>query len=106
MPVVRIVARDKSLHHILRSLLSEYTIERDANPDLLVAELCGERDCIGVAAIRKLRETYDKLQVIAISRGNSATVTQQAVRLRVDDFFMLPEQSDAFQASAAALIAG
>ncbi len=106
MPVIRIIARDKSLHLILRTLLSDFTIERDTKPDLLVAELCGERDCPGVAGIRMLRETHSDLPVIVVSGGNSAMVTQQAVRLRVDDFFMLPEQSSAFKASVAALITG
>lgn len=106
MPIIRIIARDKSLHKTLRTLLSDLTIERQAKADLLVAELCGEADCPGVAAIRKLREAHKELSVIAVSGGNSATVTQQAVRLRVDDFFTLPEQSNAFKVSVAALIAG
>lgn len=106
MPVIRIIAKDKTLHQLVRSLLSDYTISGEAVPDLLVAELSAERDCAGAEGIRKLREANRKSRVIVISGGNPAEVTQQAVRLRVDDFFTLPAQADAFRASVDALMAG
>src|SRR6185436_9661809 len=64
------------------------------------------RDCSGARAIQKLREQNQKLRVFVISRIASAEVTQQAVRLRVDDFFTLPAQAEAFRVSVAALMAG
>jgi DNA-binding NtrC family response regulator len=106
MPVIRIIASDKALHQVVRSLLAEYTVSKDANADLLVAELSAERDCRGAEEIRRLREANQKSRVIVISGGASAEVTQQAVRLRVDDFFTLPAQADAFKAAVAALVAG
>ena len=106
MPIIRIIARDAMLHQIVRTLLPDYTISGDAHPDLLIAELSGERDCLGAEGIRKLRETHPKLSVVVISRGSSSTVTQQAVRLRVDDFFTLPAEQADFKASVSALVAG
>jgi DNA-binding NtrC family response regulator len=104
--VIRILAKDKTLHQTVRSLLPEYTFSNDGNSDLLVAELSAERNCPGAEAIRRLREGNQKLRVIVICGAASAEVTQQAVRLRVDDFFTLPAQADAFRASVAALVAG
>jgi DNA-binding NtrC family response regulator len=106
MPVIRIIATDATLHQLVRTLLPEYTISGDLQPDLLVAELSGKRDCIGAAGIRRLRETYPSLPVVVISGGSSAMVTQQAVRFRVDDFFTLPAELDGFRASVGALAAG
>ncbi len=106
MPVIRLIASDKSLHQIVRSLLPEYVISNDRNCDLLVAELSAGRDSRGAEEIRKLREANQKSRVIVISGRASAEVTQQAVRLRVDDFFTLPSQADAFKSSVSALVAG
>src|ERR1700704_1561814 len=103
MPTIRLIARDKFLHQTVRSLLADYSFSGDDQPDLLIAELCPERDCPGAAAIRKLREAKPNAPVIVISRSNSAVITQQAVRLRVDDFFSLPSQSPEFRLSVAAL---
>ena len=47
MPVIRIIAKDAALHQIVRTLLPEYIIGREAKPDLLIAELSGERDSLG-----------------------------------------------------------
>jgi DNA-binding NtrC family response regulator len=106
MPVIRIVAKDRSLHQVVRSLLSDYTLSVDQTPDLLVAEVFSDHDCPGVDEIRKLREVNQKIRIIVISRVASAEVTRRAVRLGVDDFFTLPTQSDAFKSSVAALIEG
>src|SRR5437870_3042460 len=106
MPKISIIAKDARLHQIVRTLLPEFTIGGEGQPDLLIAELTGQRDCLGVKAIRKLRETYPTLQVVVISGGSSAAVTQQAVRLRVDDFFTLPAQGTEFRDSVSALVAG
>lgn len=106
MPLIQIHTADNSLQQIVRALLLEYTIHNDRTPDLLVVQLSSDRDCPGAKAIRKLREQNQKLRVVVVSRTASAEVTQQAVRLRVDDFFTLPAQSDAFRTSVAALMAG
>ncbi|HJU54010.1 MAG TPA: sigma-54 dependent transcriptional regulator, partial [Pyrinomonadaceae bacterium] len=106
MSVITISAKDAKLHQIVRTLLPEYTIGGEGRPDLLIAELSGGRDCTGAKAIRKLRETYPMLHVVVISGGSSPAVTQQAVRLRVDDFFTLPAESAEFRDSVTALVAG
>jgi DNA-binding NtrC family response regulator len=106
MPVISISAKDAKLHQIVRTLLPEYTIGGEGRPDLLIAELSGERDCPGAKAIRKLRETHPALHVVVISGGSSPAVTQQAVRLRVDDFFTLPAERAEFRDSVVALVAG
>ncbi|MEN3330003.1 MAG: hypothetical protein V7638_4810 [Acidobacteriota bacterium] len=106
MPLLQISTAENSLQQIARALLAEYTIHNDRTPDLLVVQLLPDRDCPGASAIRKLRERNQKLRVVVISPTASADVTQQAVRLRVDDFFTLPAQSEAFRASVAALMAG
>jgi DNA-binding NtrC family response regulator len=106
VPLIRIIAKDKALHKIVRSLLPDYAVSGEGHPDLLVTELSADRDCLGAEAIRQLRESNRKTPVVVISGGNSAAVTQQAVRLRVDDFFTLPAQAEAFKASVAALVAG
>lgn len=106
MPFIQICTAENSLQQIVRALLPEYTIHNNRTPDLLVVQLLPERDCPGATAIRKLREHNQKLRVIVVSRTASANITQRAVRLRVDDFFTLPAQSEAFRASVAALMAG
>lgn len=106
MPTIRLIARDKFLHQTVRSLFPEYRFSGDDKPDLLIAELCPERDCPGAAAIRQLREGDQNTPVIVISTSNSAAVTQQAVRLRVDDFFSLPAQGDEFRMSVVAMAEG
>lgn len=106
MPLIRITTAENSLQQIVRGLLPEYTIHNERTPDLLVVELLPERDCPGAKAIRKLREQNQKLRIIVVSRIASAEITQQAVRLRVDDFFTLPAQAEAFKVSVAALMAG
>ncbi len=106
MPLIRIITAEISLQQIVRGLLPEYAINNDRTPDLLVVQLLPERDCPGTKAIRRLREQNQKLRVIVVSRTASAEITQQAVRLRVDDFFTLPAQSETFRASVAALMAG
>jgi DNA-binding NtrC family response regulator len=106
MPAIRIIVWDKALHQTVCSLLPESTFGNEGNSDLLVAELSAKRDCPGAEAVRRLRETNPKLRVIVISGAASAEVAQQAVRLHVDDFFMLPAQADAFRTSVAALVAG
>ncbi len=106
MPLLQINISDSPLQQIVRTLLREYSFHTDCTPDLLIVQLFPERDCPGAEAIRKLREQNQKLRVIVVSRTASAEVTQQAVRLRVDDFFTLPAQADAFTASVAALMAG
>lgn len=106
MPFIQISTAENSLHQIVRALLTEYTIHNHRTPDLMVVQLLPDRDCPGAKAIRKLREENQNLRVIVVSHTASAEITQQAVRLRVDDFFTLPAQSEAFRASVAALIAG
>jgi DNA-binding NtrC family response regulator len=56
----------------------------------------------GSAWIRNARKTNPNVRVIVISRKDSAAVTQQIVRMRVDDYFILPSQGDAFSAAVAA----
>jgi len=106
MPLIQISTAEKCLQQDVRALLPEYNIHNDRTPDLLVVQLLPERDCPGARTIQRLREQNQKLRIIVISPSGSAEVTQQAVRLRVDDFFTLPAQSEAFRASVAALIAG
>jgi DNA-binding NtrC family response regulator len=105
MSVIRIIAQDATLHQLVRVLLPDYTIG-SLQPDLLIAELSGARDCRGAEAVRRLRETQPHLPVVVISGGNAAAVTQQAVRLRVDDFFTLPAESAEFRESVDALLTG
>lgn len=106
MPLIQISIADPPLQQIVRTLLREYTFHNDRTPDLLIVQLSPDRDCPGAGAIRKLREQNQKLRIIVVSPTASAEVTQQAVRLRVDDFFTLPAQTEAFRASVAALMAG
>ena len=106
MPVIRLIASDKALHQVVRSLLSDYTISNVGSCDLLVAELTPARDSLAAEEIRKLREANQKARIIVISGRASAEVAQQAVRLRVDDFFTLPAQAEAFRSSVSALVSG
>ena len=106
MPVVRLFAKDATLSQLVRTLLEGFTIGGEARPDLLIAELSGERDCAGVEEIRNLRAVHPNIPVVVVATGDAVTVTQQAVRLRVDDFFTLPAQHADFQASVQALVAG
>lgn len=106
MPLIQITTAEDFLQQTVRALLREYTIDNDRTPDLLIVQLLPDRDCPGARAIRELREQNQKLRVIVISPTASAEITQQAVRLRVDDFFTLPAQAEAFKVSVAALLAG
>jgi DNA-binding NtrC family response regulator len=106
MSAIRIITKDTFLRQIARSLLADYTLTNERNPDLLIAEILMDHDCNAVHEIRKFRETNQNARVVVISKAASAEVAQQAVRLRVDDFFALPAQAEAFKTSVAALIAG
>ncbi len=100
--VVRVIARDKLLHQTVQSLLPSYDLTGRGDPDLLVAELSGKPECPGVLGIRNARKTNPNVRVIVISRKDSAAVTQQIVRMRVDDYFILPSQGEPFSAAVAA----
>lgn len=106
MPVIRVIATDATLSQLVRTLLPEFTIGGNAYPDLVIAELSGERDCPGAEGIRNLRAANPKIPVVVIASGDAVTVTQQAVRLSVDDFFVLPAERADFQVSVGALVAG
>lgn len=106
MPVIKIIAKDAALHQTARALLPEGVISSEAEPDVLVVELSGEHACPGARGIRKFRKAYPSLPVVVISGGNSAAVTQQAVRLHVDDFFTLPAQHAEFTDTVMTLAAG
>jgi DNA-binding NtrC family response regulator len=106
MSVIRLITKDSSLQHLVRGLLSEHNINNERKPDLLIAELCKDREGPGISAIRRLRQSNEKSRVVVVSQTASAEVTQQAIRLGVDDFFVLPAQSKDFQTSVAAMMAG
>jgi DNA-binding NtrC family response regulator len=106
MSLIQISAIESCLGQIVRDLLPEYTFDNNCPPDVLVVQLQPHRDCPGAKVTKKLREQNQNLRVIVISQNASAEITQQAVRLRVDDFFILPAQGEAFRASVAALMAG
>jgi DNA-binding NtrC family response regulator len=72
----------------------------------LIVELTGERDCRGASAVRRARELGEEPFVIAVASSISRAVTQQAVRLRIDDFFVLPEESAQLRAAVSARLEG
>lgn len=106
MHTIRLIVRNASLYTIVRELLPGCAIGGESEPELLVAELTGERACPGAEAIRMLRKTCPDIPVVVISAGCSTAVTQQAVRLHVDDFFTLPADGAGFRDSVTTLLAG
>lgn len=106
MSCVRVVVTASTLSKVVRAELRCPEAERDADCSGLVVELTGEADCRGAAAVRRIRELKADCFVIAVSSGHAVAVTQQAVRLRIDDFFQLPEESLDFRAAVAARLAG
>jgi DNA-binding NtrC family response regulator len=103
---LRIVITDVSLRQIVRSLV-ECRIEPGAqSPKLLIVELNGQKDCKGAAAIREVRSGPASPVIIAISRADCAAITQQAVRLGINDYFRLPEESADLKAAIGALLEG
>jgi DNA-binding NtrC family response regulator len=106
MASIRLVVLDSSLKPILKSLLKDCTPDGTEPPELLIVELTGKPDCRGAIVVRELRSAQPKLPVIAVARTDHADLTQQAVRLCIDDFFRLPEESRDFEDAAAALLSG
>ncbi len=105
MAVVLVVIEDPLLRDAVRRFgVSDAFNERVRTPHVIIAELTGRADCKGVEAVRHVRSTSALTPVIAISRTDSAAVTQQAVRLRVNDFFRLPDEGLAFKTAVTALL--
>jgi DNA-binding NtrC family response regulator len=102
---IKIVTTDSSLKLLVTTLVDCSGPHENA-PDLLIVELTGASDCKGTAAVRELRSARSGLPVVAVSRVDGANVTQQAVRLGVDDYFRLPEESSDFQNAVTALLSG
>ena len=105
-PSVRVVVTDGQLNDRLRSLVAHFPEGADEPCDVLVVELTGERNCRGAAAVRRLREVHTDGVVLAVSQSHGARITQQAVRLRIDDFFVLPAELPDLQAAITARASG
>jgi DNA-binding NtrC family response regulator len=99
---VRIVLTEKSLHELVRNGLPVIEARTDERPEVLLIELTGERDCKGAAVVRKVREEQPDCMVIAVSSKHTVRITQQAVRLHIDDFFHLPSELGELRAALAA----
>jgi DNA-binding NtrC family response regulator len=106
MPSVGVVVSDGNLHDLVRGALPVSSDNASVAAEVLLVELTGERNCKGAAAVRKLRETQPDCVVIAVSTQHSVRVTQQAVRLRIDDFFHLPNELDELREALAARAQG
>jgi len=105
-PNVRVVVSDDLLSDRLQSLVPHAGADAGAPCDVLVVQLTGEHNCRGAAAVRRLRELRPDGVVIAVSQSHGARITQQAVRLRIDDFFVLPAEFADLQAAIAARASG
>jgi DNA-binding NtrC family response regulator len=102
----RIVIADPSVRQIVLSLLNgRCRLEKDA-PAIVVVELTGDSACQGAATVRALRAVNPLLPVVAVSHKDGALVTQQAVRLGINDYFRLPDESIDFQNAVVALLSG
>jgi DNA-binding NtrC family response regulator len=103
---VKIVVVDPALRQTVKSLVDYPAPPASERPGLLIVELTGEPGCKGAAAVREARAVHAGLPVVAISRTDGAVITQQAVRLGIDDYFRLPEESVDFQNAVSALLRG
>ena len=102
----RIVIADPSVRQIVLSLLNgRCRLEKDAAA-IVIVELTGDSACQGAATVRDLRAVNPLLPVVAVSHKDGALVTQQAVRLGINDYFRLPDESIDFQNAVAALLSG
>jgi DNA-binding NtrC family response regulator len=72
----------------------------------MVVELNGEADCAVAVQVRQMRSIHPALPVVAISGQDNTTITQQAVRMGIDDFFCLPRESADFRRALSALLSG
>jgi DNA-binding NtrC family response regulator len=106
MTCVRTVVADSSLKQTVRSLMDHPAASATERPSLLIVELSGEADCRGAAAVREMRARDPNLRVVAVSRHDASAITQQAVRLGIDDYFRLPDEAADFKRAAAALLSG
>jgi DNA-binding NtrC family response regulator len=106
MAGIRIGVSERALHELLRQALPQTQVGPDESCGVLVVQLTGERSCSGAAAVRKLREAQPDAVVIAVSMSHTSAVTQQAVRLRIDDFYVLPAELADLQAAVAARAVG
>jgi len=104
--VVKIVILDRELAATVRALVGQSQDGVSGLPSLLIVQLTGTSECKGAAIVRTLRSQQAALPVLAVSRSDGAAITQQAVRLGIDDFFRLPEEAPDFQRAVSALLSG
>jgi DNA-binding NtrC family response regulator len=104
MPFVRIVIGNSLLKQIVRSVVDYPAAADGERPDLLIVELTGEPESKGAAAVREWRSVDPRLPVVVVSLADCAVVLRQAVRLRIDDYFRLPDESSDFQTAVSALV--
>lgn len=90
----------------MNGLLERVKEESATVPGVLIVELTGLPEGSGVTAVRNFRASEGRRPVVAVSRADSPVVTQQAVRLSIDDYFRLPEDSEDFVAAVQALLKG
>jgi DNA-binding NtrC family response regulator len=103
---VRIVVDERVVHDLLRKALQPEDAGADEACGVIVVQLTGDRSGKGAAAVRRLREIQPDAVVIAVAVSHTAAITQQAVRLRIDDFYLLPGELAELQAAVAARVSG
>ena len=106
MDSIKIVIGTVSLRQIVLSLIDSSATVESHGLALMVVELNGEADCAVAVQVRQMRSIHPALPVVAISGQDNTTITQQAVRMGIDDFFCLPRESADFRRALSALLSG
>jgi DNA-binding NtrC family response regulator len=106
MPRISIVIGDRKLDELVRVRVPLVEADDKDARQLLIVELTDDPTGKGAAAVRTLHAAREGAFVIAVSSICSSCVTQQAVRLHIDDFFQLPRELSDFEGAVSARLKG